>query len=832
MKRTHQFLLFYVVVISSSMFVTHSLNSCTTTFPCLPHQTSVLLQLKQEFALKKPEIDSYLGWHSSYPKMRYWKAGSDCCLWDGVTCDMATGHVVSLDLSGSWLNGPLRSNSSLFRLLHLLKLNLAFNNFTSSPIPSELGQLSRLTHLNLSSSEFSGHIPSEISKLTNIMSFDLSDCYGLYVREAGLERLIQNMTNLRLLNLDGVDLSSSSVPQSMANLSFLTHLSLWNCYLQGEFPQNIFQLPNIQSIDLSQNMGLTGSLPEFNCSSNVKSLVIFTTSFLGKLPDSVGNLKSLNVLNLGSFSGTVPSSLWNLSELVELDLSVNYFKGRLPSTLGNLPNLTSLDLSDNEFGGELPSSIKNLPQLKSLTLRRNNFSGQISTSFRNLTQLTYFDLSYNFFHGNFPNPVAFPYLIEEIYLGHNKLTSIPSCNLNLPFLYLLDLSNNLLTGVIPSFSFVMFSSGILNLDDNQITDLGISNSSKLGTLSLSNNLFTGVIPSSLFTISSLVSLNLDDNHIIDLDISNSSKLKSLVLSNNLFTGVIPPSLFAIPSLVFLNLDDNQFTDLDIYNSSRLTILSLSRNRLSRLIPRSISKLKKLGELRLDSNNLSGKVDFGIFSELTGLKSLDLSYNSRLSIANTSMDSTLPHFEDLHLSSCNISEFPIFLKTQDELKYLELSNNRIEGLIPKWFLTVGIETLESLDLSYNFICGWEEIQSLILPWKALKSLDLSSNFLQGPLVVPPMSTEYFSISNNSLTGRIDPLFCKLRKLVSLNASNNHLNGTIPLCFNNISNWEEAPSLENLDLHSNMLQGLLVVPPMSITFIFISNNSFVGGIDPMF
>ncbi|XP_060667798.1 receptor-like protein 34 [Ziziphus jujuba] len=840
MKRTHQFLLFYVVVISSSMFVTHSLNSSATTFSCLPHQTSVLLQLKQEFALKKPEIDSFLSFYSSYPKMRYWKAGSDCCSWDGVTCDMARGLVVGLDLSSSCLNGPLRSNSSLFRLLHLHKLNLAFNNFTLSPIPSELGQLSRLTHLNLSSSEISGYIPSEISKLTNIMSFDLSDCFDLYVREGELERLIQNMTNLRLLNLERVDLSFSQLPQSMANLSFLTHLSLHNCDLRGEFSQNIFQLPSIQSIDLSKNYLLTGSLPEFNSSSNLKSLDISSTSFSGKLPDSIGNIKSLNVLRLkhSLSTGTVPSSLWNLSELVELDLSSNHFKGQFPSTPGNLPKLTSLDLSSNEFGGELPSSIKTLPQLQYLNLGTNKFGGQISTSFGNLTQLTYLDLSYNLFHGNFPNPKAFPYLIEEIYLGYNNLTSIPSYNLNLPFLVSVDLSNNLFTGVIPTSLFAIPSLRYLYLDDNQFTDLGISNSSKLDTLSLSNNSFTGVIPSSLFAIPSLRYLHLDDNQFTDLGISNSSKLDTLSLSNNLFTGVIPSSFFAMPSLVSLYLDDNQFTDLDISNSSQLESLSLNGNRLSRLIPRSISKLKKLRELSLGSNNLSGRVDFGIFSELTDLKSLNLSYNSRISIANTSKDSTLPQFHDLFLSSCNISEFPNFLRTQDELENLDLSSNRIGGPIPKWFLSVSIETLQYLYLSYNFISGWEEIQSLILPWKVLVDLDLSSNFLQGQLVVPPMSTRHFSISNNSLTGRIDPSFCKLRNLMTFDVSNNHLNGTIPLCFNSINNLEEAPSvllwegLWYLDLHSNMLQGPLVVPPMSITSIFISNNSFGGGIDPMF
>ncbi|XP_015874754.4 receptor-like protein 6 [Ziziphus jujuba] len=771
MERTHQFLLFYVVVISCSTFFTHSLNSSTTTFSCLPQQASVLLQLKQEFTLKEPEmfyterslnpnltmdphfnwnpylnldpylsLPPYISWHRKHPQMSDWKAGSDCCLWEGVKCNMATGHVVSLDLSGGWLHGPLSSNSSLFRLLHLQYLDLAYNDFASSPIPSALGKLSRLTHLNLSSSEFSGQIPSEISMLTNLMSLDLSYTYGrgLYVREGELGRLIKNMTNLRLLNLDQVDLSSSLVPpQSMANLSFLTHLSFRDCALYGEFPKNIFRMPNIQFVDLSLNVDLTGSLPEFNSSSNLKWLIISTTQFSGKLPDSIGNLKSLNVLNLSRslFSGTVPSSFSNLSKLVDVDLSSNFFKGQFPSTLGNLPKLTSLRLDDNEFGGELPSSIKNLPQLQYLNLGKNNFGGQISTSLGNLTQLTYLNISQNSFHGKFPNPVSFPNRIEYIDFGYNNLTgSIPSYNLNLSFLSYLD------------------------------------------------------------------------------------------LSNNLFTGVIPWSLFAMPSLTSLRLDHNQFTDLNISNSSLLDTLSLSGNKFNGHIPSSISKFKKLSELRLDSNNLSGNVDFGIFSELSNLRILNLSFNSRLSVANTSMDSTIiPQFHELYLSSCNLSVFPEFLKAQDELECLDLSSNRIGGPMPKWFFGIGTKSLRRLNLSHNFISGWEEAQLLFFSWKAIEILDLRSNKFQGPLVVPPMSIRVFLISNNNLVGGIDPLFCKLKNLQVLDASKNHLSGTIPQCSDKLgililklanNNFHgniprlcsgESQDLETLDLSYNQLYG---------------------------
>nr|XP_048329058.1 receptor like protein 27-like [Ziziphus jujuba var. spinosa]XP_048329059.1 receptor like protein 27-like [Ziziphus jujuba var. spinosa] len=208
----------------------------------------------------------------------------------------------------------------------------------------------------------------------------------------------------------------------------------------------------------------------------------------------------------------------------------------------------------------------------------------------------------------------------------------------------------------------------------------------------------------------------------------------------------------------------------------------------------------LSYLNLDSNDLSGKLDFGIFSEMSSLSYLDLSNNRGLFITNLSTTSNLSsQFRGIYLSSCNIREFPMFLKTQGILEALDLSNNNISNPIPRWLLSVGIETLYYLNLSHNFIRGWEKAP-LILPWKVMDTLDLHSNMLHGSLVVPPMSTTYFSISENSLVGRIDPLFCKLRDLRYLDLSSNNLSGTIPQCLGNFSS-----SLLVLNLRGNNLNG---------------------------
>ncbi|PON89515.1 LRR domain containing protein [Trema orientale] len=202
------------------------------------------------------------------------------------------------------------------------------------------------------------------------------------------------MTNLSELYLDQVNLSSL-LPQSLSNLSSLTHLSLKDCNLQGEFPSTIFQLPTIQVIDLTRNGDLTGFLPEFHSSSNLKSLILYSTSFSGTLPSSIGNLKSLSILNLGfcNFVGNMPSSIGNLSQLTSLDVQFNNLTGQLPPTLGNLSQLTDLSLMYNKFSGKLPSTLGNLAKLIYLYLDTVGISGELPSTLGNLRQLEIIKLS-------------------------------------------------------------------------------------------------------------------------------------------------------------------------------------------------------------------------------------------------------------------------------------------------------------------------------------------------------------------------------------------------------------------------------------------------------
>ena len=215
------------------------------------------------------------------------------------------------------------------------------------------------------------------------------------------------------------------------------------------------------------------------------------------------------------------------------------------------------------------------------------------------------------------------------------------------------------------------------------------------------------------------------------------------LNNNSLSGTIPSWLFSLPLLEYVRLSDNQLSGhIDEFPSKSLQNIYLSNNRLHGSILSSIFELVNLTDLQLDSNNFSGIAEPYMFAKLIKLKYLYISHNS-LSLGTTfKIDIPFPKFSYLSLFACNISAFPSFLRTQDKLFYLDLSESKIDGQIPKWISKIGKDSLSYLNLSHNFITKMKQIS-----WKNLGYLDLRSNLLQGPLPVPPSSLRVILILNN-------------------------------------------------------------------------------------
>ncbi|XLT27140.1 hypothetical protein HN873_058432 [Arachis hypogaea] len=753
-------------------------STCSSVLPlCNHHDNSNLLQFKNSFSIDISLIGD--------SKTASWKNGTDCCEWDGVTCDTTSGHVIGLDLSCSMLEGEFHPNSTLFHLTHLQQLNLAFNNFSNSPIYPGIGNLVSLTHLNLSYSSFVGHIPSTISHLSKLLSLDLSSYdHELTLDESTWSRLIGNTTNLKELVLDEVDMSSireTSLSLLMNLSSSLLILSLDDTGLHGKFPTRIFGLTNLEKLSLYGNHELKGELPKSNWSTPLRILDLSWTAFSEEIPDSISHLKSLNQLRLWhcQFDGLIP---------VSLCLSGNRLHGEIPSLLSNLKHLTDLDLSGNTFRCHIPDVFDNFTKLDTLQLSSNSLGGQVPPSLFRLTQLSVLDLSYNKLGGQLPPSLFDLTQLSYLRLSSNQLIGpIPSKNATLPKLETLDLGNNSINGTIPDWCYSLSSLKYLDLSMNQLTGpISKFSTYSLENLVLSNNKFQGDFPNSIFEfLKNLTRLDVSSNYLSGLlDFSYFSKLEKLNfldLSNN----------------KFLSVDSNSRVDYVLPQLESLTFSSCSVT----VFPSFLLRLQNLGSLDLSNNKIHGKIPNWFSDNLlhtwTSMFFIDLSFNQLQ------------------------GDLPI---PPNGINYFAVSNNNFTGGISSTICNAS--SLNALILSHNNLTG--NIPQCLGSFPLLQVLDLQINNFHGSIpgnFSKNNAFETIKLNGNQLEGPIPQSLANCTKLEVLDLSDNNIEDVFP------SRLEALQELQVLSLRNNKFHGTITClsrkhPFPKLRIFDVSNNKFSG------
>nr|XP_011467294.1 PREDICTED: receptor-like protein 12 [Fragaria vesca subsp. vesca] len=836
---------------------------------CHDDERSALLQFKASFTIDKSASQDPF----AFPKVSSWGrlAGdtqrNNCCSWDGVECNDNSGHVIGLDLASSYLHGSINSNSSLFQLVHLQSLDLSDNNFSFSQIPSRLGHaLTSLTYLNLSMSSFSGQIPSEMSYLSNLSTLHLSsnsapDFKIPPLKMPDFRSLVQNLTNIKQLHLFDVEISST-VPNTLMNLSSLTSLRLHACKLEGKFPVGIFHLPNLQVLDLSDNYDLTGYIPDdLNTSSPLKILNLQATDFSGRIPASIGNLRVLNLLNIRScnFYPYVPSFLSNLTQLNFLELSsfydysylpdlptihtfsdqvsdswswfgklskLNYLaldtthlRGNLPCSLANLTQLLVLDLDQNEITGEIPCCLANLKQLAKLSLGHNQITGQIPSCLMQLTQLTLLDLRFNNLQGEIPRSLFELRNLEHIYLHSNNLSGPVVLDefSKLQKLRGLRLSLNKFSVQIKTgFKAISPRLKVLGLGSCNITEFPefLKYAGELEDLDLSDNNLHGQIPKWMWisTGETLRFLNLSHNHLNGFEenpvIIPWQGLYSLQLDSNMLQGSLPiPS----PLISYYSVSNNEYAGeipAAFCNTWPLCILDLSNNNLNGKIPPCFENLRFFQLLKLQNNSFHGAIPQIGLKRCLWLRGIDMSDNQLQgklprSIANCSK------LMYLNLGNNQISDtFPSWLGVLQQFKVLILRSNAFHGIIGKPTSSHEFPELSIIDLSSNDFSG-------ILPsnyienWIAMKTVDANqqvyfqSMFFFGGTY---QETFYYDYPITVSSKGVKLKYSKTPYLMRLiDFSSNRFAGEIPGVIGNLR------GLNLLNLSNNTLTGLI---PLSL------------------
>ncbi|KAG4380526.1 hypothetical protein GLYMA_16G188300v4 [Glycine max] len=723
-----------VIMNSSSIYILVFVQLWLFSLPCresvcIPSERETLLKFKNNL------ID---------PSNKLWSwnhNNTNCCHWYGVLCHNLTSHVLQLHLHTydsafyddynweayrRWSFGG-EISPCLADLKHLNYLDLSANEFLGTAIPSFLGTMTSLTHLDLSDSGFYGKIPPQIGNLSNLVYLDLRE-----VANGRVPSQIGNLSKLRYLDLsDNYFLGEGmAIPSFLGTMSSLTQLDLSYTGFMGKIPSQIGNLSNLLYLGLGGHSSLEPLFVEnvewvssmwkleylylsnanlskaFHWLHTLQSLPSLTHLYFSEctLPHynepSLLNFSSLQTLHLYNTSYSpaisfVPKWIFKLKKLVSLQLQGNEIQGPIPGGIRNLSLLQNLDLSENSFSSSIPNCLYGLHRLKFLDLRLNNLHGTISDALGNLTSLV------------------------ELHLSSNQLEgTIPTSLGNLTSLVELDLSRNQLEGTIPTF--------LGNLRNLREIDLKY--------LYLSINKFSGNPFESLGSLSKLSTLLIDGNNfqgvVNEDDLANLTSLKEFDASGNNFTLKVGPNWIPNFQLIYLDVTSWQIGPNFpswILSQNKLQYVGLSNTGILDSIPTQMwEALSQVMYLNLSHNHIHGELVTTLKNPIS-MQTVDLSTNHlcgklpylssymlRLDLSSNSFSESMNDF------LCNDQDKPM------KLEFMNLASNNLSGEIPDCWMNWTF--LVDVKLQSNHFVG--NLPQSMGSLADLQSLQIRNNTLSG------------------------------------------------------------------------------------------------------
>jgi Leucine-rich repeat (LRR) protein len=612
----------------------------------------------------------------------------------------------------------LTSSVPDFHYLSLLgRLVLGGNGLTGS-VPN-FRYIPQLNYLDLSSNQLTGSIPDfHYIPLLNYLDLSSNQLTGS----------IPDFHYIPLLNY--LDLSSNQLTGSIPDFHYiplLNYLYLSSNQLAGLIP-DFHYIPQLNDPDLSSNQ-LTGLIPDFHYIPLLNYLDLSSNQLTGSIPD-FHYIPLLNYLYLSSnqLAGLIPDFHY-IPQLNDPDLSSNQLTGLIPD-FHYIPLLNYLDLSSNQLTGSIPD-FRYLPQLSILELPGNQLTGTIP-SIQHMQSLSYFNISHNHLSGDVSK----------------------SINDSLPFLQLLDLSNNAFYGCINEFVFYLPNVVLLDLAENH---------------------FSGTLGDSLFDMWYLSSLSLKNNHFrgsvdgLFHNISHRRFLSFIDLSENSFQGTIPEEAFLLPSL---------------------RVLLVSKNCFFGSIPSTVCSAYSLSVLVMDGLGSSEKCQRKFFpNTVIRTYSLEHPINGPLNPCMLGLRS----LNVLHLSGNGLTgSFPTNAFVSPSLVELSLSFNRLTGYLPNSFYD---HQWTSFDVSFNRFKG------------SLKSFNnTASDYKENNRNDDVDDDHDDSSSTSSSSSSASSSSFSSPKRMSL--SENRFSGTVPVSFDDLQSLDV---LEGNMFECEVANGKNVLPP---------------------
>nr|CAB3498159.1 unnamed protein product [Digitaria exilis] len=572
---------------------------------------------------------------------------------------------------------------------------------------------------------------------------------------------------------------AGELPAAVGLLNELKEVSFPFHGLCGEIPGEIWGLEKLEVVNLAGN-SLRGALPAV-FPPRLRVLTLASNLLHGEIPSSLSTCKDLERLDLSGnrLTGSVPGALGGLLNLKWLDLSGNLLAGSIPSGLANCAQLLSLRLFSNLLNGSVPAEIGRLTKLRVLDVSSNRLRGPIPEELGNCSDLSTLVLSgqfnsiesheLNLFEGGIPGSVTALPRLRVLWAPRAGLQGTLPNNWGRYSLEMVNLGENLLSGVIPQQLGQCRNLKFLNLSSNNLSgslDKDLCPHC-MAVFDVSGNELSGSIPACVNKVCE-PQLMLDEM---------ASRYSSVLMSKTLAELPLSFCDSGECSVVYHSFAKNNL-------EGHLTSLPFSAGRF---------RNKTSYVFVVDHNKFSGSLDAILLEKCSGLKGLIVS------------------FRDNKISGQLTADFSTKCSA---IRSLDLAGNQISGVIPANVGLLG--ALVKMDLSRNLLEG--EIPASFKDFKSLRFLSLAGNNLSGriPSCLGHLSSlKVLDLSSNSLAGKIPSNIVTLRDLSVLLLNNNRLSGNIP-------DLASSPLLSIFNVSFNDLSGPLPSKFHSLTCDSISGN----------
>lgn len=332
---------------------------------------------------------------------------------------------------------------------------------------------------------------------------------------------------------------------------------------------------------------------------------------------------------------------------------------------------------------------------------------------------------------------------------------------------------------------------------------------------------TGVLCKNDTVLPHLTTLILDKNSIFNI---SSGSLKSLPNLNDFriadgnLVNIEEDALSDVQKITFLDLTNNAISNVSVSQFSwnrELEVLGLGRNPLKQIHPKTFSSVKNLLVLTLDYSGLDDAVWESLYP-FRQLKDLQLQGNS-VTMLNRTVLNGLSSIRNLDLSENMISDLSTeMFQTMTELQSLQFKQNNLMKIKNNTFL--GLQKLVALHLRGNRIRTIEK--GAFSHFASLAELDLSNNCLSEiPSFNNATTLQSLDLSSNHIQSLSSDALKGLKNLQNLVLFNNSIKQIETGVFRFV------PVLQTADLSFNKIQRILKETfegLQHLSFLLLQNN----------